>query len=79
MGYLATQILAMAVVLQGVLLDANVFPEVSLRMTVVISTAILVFYSVTGGIVASVYTDLIQGHNHACGSRASLRHCPRHI
>jgi len=61
MGYLATQILAMAVVLQDVLLDANIFPAVSLRMTVAACTAILVFYTVTGGIVASVYTDLIQG------------------
>ena len=61
MGYLATQILAMAVVLQNVLLDANVFPEVSLEMTVAVSTAILVFYAVSGGIIASVYTDLIQG------------------
>ena len=26
-----------------------------------VSTAVLVFYTVTGGIVASVYTDLIQG------------------
>ena len=61
MGYLATQILAMARVLQDVLLDANVFTGISLEMTVAISTAVLVFYTVTGGIVASVYTDLIQG------------------
>ena len=61
MGYLATQILAMAVVLQDVLRDANVFPGISIEATVAVSTAVLVFYTVTGGIIASVYTDLIQG------------------
>lgn len=61
MGYLATQILAMSVVLQNVLIDANVFPGISLEATVIISTAVLVFYTVSGGIIASVYTDLIQG------------------
>jgi SSS family transporter len=61
MGYLATQILAMSVVLQDVLRDANVFPGISLQATVAISTAVLVFYTVSGGIIASVYTDLIQG------------------
>ena len=61
MGYLATQILAMSVVLQDVLRDANVFPGISLEAAVAVSTAVLVFYTVTGGIIASVYTDLIQG------------------
>ena len=61
MGYLATQILAMSVVLQDVLRDANVFPDISLEAAVAVSTAVLVFYTVTGGIVASVYTDFIQG------------------
>lgn len=61
MGYLATQILAMAVVLQNILQDAQVFPGISLEAAVAFSTAVLVFYTVTGGIVASVYTDLIQG------------------
>ncbi len=61
LGYLATQILAMSIVLQGVLADAGVFQNPSLALCVAISCSVLIFYSVTGGIVASVYTDLIQG------------------
>lgn len=62
MGYLATQILAMATVLQSLLVDVQWFGQ-SIRIDVCIafSTAILVFYCVTGGIIASVYTDLVQG------------------
>jgi SSS family transporter len=61
LGYLATQILAMSVVLQEILRDANFFPNTSLGMAVLVSTAVLVFYTVTGGIIASIYTDLVQG------------------
>ena len=61
LGYLATQILAMAIVLQGILRGTRLFPEMSLEMAVVISLSVLAFYTVTGGIVASIYTDLIQG------------------
>ncbi len=61
MGYLATQILAMAIVLQDILRQSGVLPGISVEWCVFISCAVLVFYTVTGGIVASVYTDLIQG------------------
>ena len=61
LGYLATQILAMSVVLRDILAETTYFSDISLLSCAVISCAILVFYSVTGGIVASVYTDLIQG------------------
>jgi Na+/proline symporter len=61
MGYLATQILAMALVLQTLLGATETFAGISLVVCVAISLAVLVFYSVTGGIVASVYTDLVQG------------------
>jgi Na+/proline symporter len=60
-GYLATQILAMALVLQTLLGATETFAGISLVVCVAISLAVLVFYSVTGGIVASVYTDLVQG------------------
>ena len=60
-GYLATQVLAMAIVLQGILTEAGVWSDVSLEWCVVISCSVLVFYTVTGGILASVYTDLVQG------------------
>lgn len=85
MGYLATQILAMATVLRDIVprigfLDgindqlfamaqwgADTFHlpivvnESGLEIYVVFSCAVLVFYCVTGGIIASVYTDLVQG------------------
>lgn len=61
MGYLATQILAMALVLQSILSATTFFADVSLVSCVVMSLGVLIFYSVTGGIVASVYTDLVQG------------------
>lgn len=60
-GYLATQIKAMAVVLQNILDKPEFWPGVSEGWCIVISGAVLIFYTVTGGIIASVYTDLIQG------------------
>ncbi len=61
MGYLATQMLAMATVLQSILINSNFWPEASFIACVIISSSVLVFYCVTGGMLASVYTDLIQG------------------
>ncbi|MFT6294604.1 MAG: Na+/proline symporter [Glaciecola sp.] len=61
MGYLATQILAMAVVMQAILSGTAMFAEISLVSCVIISSAVLIFYCVTGGIIASVYTDVVQG------------------
>ena len=61
LGYLATQILAMSIVLQDILHQSGFWSGVSLETCVAISCAVLVFYTVSGGIVASVYTDLIQG------------------
>ncbi len=62
MGYLATQILAMSIVLQGILNNNSLFGgEISLEMCVLISSTVMVFYSVAGGIIASVYADVIQG------------------
>ncbi|MCH1441096.1 MAG: sodium/proline symporter [Rubripirellula sp.] len=61
MGYLATQIAAMATVLQSLVSGLTAYGEVSLFSCALFSTVLLVFYCVTGGIIASVYTDLIQG------------------
>jgi len=58
MGYLATQILAMATVLQGILADVSWVGRIPIEACVTVSSAVLVFYCVTGGIIASVYTDL---------------------
>jgi Na+/proline symporter len=61
LGYLATQLLAMAMVLRDVLADVPALGEVSLVTCLAISCAVLAFYCVTGGIIASVYTDMLQG------------------
>ena len=61
MGYLATQILAMATVMQSILADVESVGQLRIEVCVAISSAVLVFYCVTGGIIASVYTDVVQG------------------
>ena len=60
MGYLGTQILAMATVLQDIVGNTSI-GKLSIETCVAISFAVLVFYCVTGGIIASVYTDVVQG------------------
>ncbi len=61
MGYLATQILAMALVMQSLLQHTAAFAGISLPACVAVSCAVLVFYSVAGGVIAGVYTDVLQG------------------
>ncbi|MEM9366698.1 MAG: sodium/proline symporter [Planctomycetota bacterium] len=61
LGYLATQIAAMATVLQSLAAGLTDMGEVPLVYCALFSTTLLVFYCVTGGIIASVYTDLVQG------------------
>ncbi len=61
MGYLATQIAAMATVMQSLAGGLTSFGEIPIVYCALFSTALLVFYCVTGGIIASVYTDLVQG------------------
>jgi len=61
LGYLATQIAAMATVLQSLAVGLTGVGEIPLLHCAIFSTALLVFYCVTGGIIASVYTDLVQG------------------
>ena len=54
LGYLGTQILAIGMVLVAVL-------GVKLHVALLIGLGVLAFYSVAGGILAGVYTDLFQG------------------
>jgi SSS family transporter len=61
LGYLAAQILAMGRVLRDILKEIPAIGEQDLWICLAISTSVLIFYCVTGGIIASVYTDLIQG------------------
>ena len=60
-AYLAAQIKAMATVLSDILQSNNIGAGESFFVCVSISCAVLVFYCVAGGIIASVYTDLFQG------------------
>ena len=50
----------MATVLQNVLANVSQVGLVRIEICVAISSVVLVFYCVTGGIIASVYTDLVQ-------------------
>lgn len=59
--YLGAQIMAMTIVLQEIFGNVEWIGEVSTVTCMSISVAVLVFYCVTGGIIASVYTDLVQG------------------
>ncbi len=60
-GYLATQVLAMSIVLRDILNATDFINDISLMGAMIISCSILVFYSVAGGMIASVYTDMVQG------------------
>lgn len=53
-GYLGTQVMAIGWVMVAVF-------QVSLPVAMLIGLAVLAFYSVAGGIIAGVYTDLFQG------------------
>ena len=60
-AYLAVQLKAMATVLKQIA-EANHLPGAdSLIVWLLLSCAVLVFYCVMGGIIASVYSDLFQG------------------
>ena len=60
-GYLAAQILAMATVLKTLIESLDLPTALPIEVYAAAATTLLVFYCVTGGIVASVYTDLVQG------------------
>ncbi|MBK9385441.1 MAG: sodium/proline symporter [Planctomycetes bacterium] len=61
LAYLATQIAAMAFVLQGLLRQSGLVGEVGLELCAALATAVLVGYCILGGALASVATDLMQG------------------
>jgi len=53
-GYLATQLLALGIVLAGVL-------STSIWLGILVGGLVLVVYTTAGGMVAAVYTDVLQG------------------
>ncbi len=60
-SYLGTQLLALGRLLESVLGLRETTGPYSLAVGVAIGLAVLLFYSVGGGMVAGVYTDLFQG------------------
>ena len=68
LGYLGTQVMAIGTVLQAVL-------GIDLLVALAIGLGVLAFYSIAGGIVAGVYTDLFQGLLMLGASLAVLLHC----
>lgn len=60
-GYLGTQLLALGRLLEAVLGLRDLAGGWSLAAGVAIGLAVLLFYSVAGGMVAGVYTDVFQG------------------
>ena len=53
-GYLATQLLALGVILAGIF-------HTSIWLGILVGAFVLVFYTTAGGMVAAVYTDVLQG------------------
>ncbi len=68
LGYLGTQVLAIGTVLQATL-------GIDLLGALAIGLGVLAFYSIAGGIIAGVYTDLFQGLLMLGASVAVLLQC----
>ncbi len=60
-GYLGAQLLAMGTLIEAVLGLRGSLGAASLAAAVGIGLAVLLFYSVAGGMMAGVYTDVFQG------------------
>ncbi len=67
-GYLGAQLLALGILIEAILGTRHFFGEWSLLVAMSIGLGILLFYSVIGGMVAGVYTDLVQGAVMLVGS-----------
>ena len=67
-GYLGAQLLALGILLETMLGTRHLFGDNSLPIAMAIGLGILLFYSVIGGMVAGVYTDLMQGAVMLVGS-----------
>ena len=60
-GYLAAQLLALGILLEAILGTRSTLGPWSLPVALAAGLLVLLFYSVAGGMVAGVYTDVIQG------------------
>ena len=74
LGYLATQIKAMTVVLRDILIETPWVDTISLEACMLISCSILVFYSVTGGDHCFCLYRHHPGRNHGGGFHFDF-HC----
>ncbi len=68
LGYLGAQLLALGILIESLLGTRHLFGEWSLLVAMSIGLVVLLFYSVIGGMVAGVYTDLVQGAVMLVGS-----------
>jgi len=60
-GYLGAQFLALAILLQSLFDTRQLLGPWSLSVALLAGLAIVVLYSVLGGMVAGIYTDMVQG------------------
>jgi Na+/proline symporter len=60
-GYLGAQLLALGTVIEAVAGTRDLLGPWSLPAAMAVGTAVVLFYSAAGGMVAGVYTDLVQG------------------
>ncbi len=60
-AYLGAQLQALAVVIEAVFGTRELFGEASLAVGMAVGVGVIVVYAVAGGMVAGVYTDLLQG------------------
>ncbi len=60
-GYLAAQLLALAILVEAIFGTREAFGPASLAVAMLAGLAVVVGYSVAGGMLAGAYTDLLQG------------------
>ncbi len=60
-GYLGAQLQALGVIVEAVFGTRQHFGDASLAFAMAVGLTVVLFYSVAGGMVAGVYTDLFQG------------------
>ena len=60
-GYLGAQLQAMGVIIEAIFGTREMFGEHSLAIAMAAGLVVVLFYSVAGGMVAGVYTDVFQG------------------
>jgi Na+/proline symporter len=60
-GYLGAQILALGVVIEAIFGTREIFGPWSPVVAMTVGMAVVLFYSIAGGMMAGVYTDLLQG------------------